>query len=1197
MAACSDILTKYFPSIDSELTDYIVGVLDSSAEDIHSTEDVYDAVGDMLLELSEEGTGEDNIRDICLEMIKALNINNDSKVTERQKLNAPVHLKSMAEDFTSQATNRREAKLDASGMNRSYDIHVENLDVAFGDKVLLQDADLHLAVGRRYGLVGRNGIGKTTLLKMLSSGELRIPSHLSVLHVEQEVVGDDTIAIDSVLESDLVRSSLLQEERELTATLNSTSPSTLDGRGSARLGEIYAKLEEIEADKAPARAAQILNGLGFTPKMQEMTTKEFSGGWRMRLALARALFMKPDLLLLDEPTNMLDIKAILWLENYLQTWMKTILVVSHDRLFLDSVATDIIHFHTRRLDYYRGNFEMFLKTKTEKLKNQQKEYESQKQYRDHIQVFIDRFRYNANRASQVQSKLKLLEKLPKLTPIEKEPDVILKFPDDIEKLSPPILRLDEIDFYYSPDRPIFKKVDISADLDSRIAIVGENGTGKTTLLKILIGELDPVNGIRHVHRNLRIGYFSQHHVDQLEMNVTSVELLASRFPGRKVEEYRHQLGSYGVSGELAMRPVASLSGGQKSRVAFANMAMVRPNFFILDEPTNHLDMETIEALGKALKKFKGGVILVSHDERLIRIVCKELWHLTLPINERGTKFDEEVDVDHDGKTLRFHVPDHNTVSDSKVVFDFKNRKVMTLFEKSQGKHCLLSDMPEDMASFESVEEGLKLVADPSVPTKIVRKTSVETNKRVLLDQVYDRSSLSPEMQEMCAGHEIHSVEEIGDEPEVKEGEPDGRGSARLGEIYAKLEEIEADKAPARAAQILNGLGFTPKMQEMTTKEFSGGWRMRLALARALFMKPDLLLLDEPTNMLDIKAILWLENYLQTWTKTILVVSHDRLFLDSVATDIIHFHTRRLDYYRGNFEMFLKTKTEKLKNQQKEYESQKQYRDHIQVFIDRFRYNANRASQVQSKLKLLEKLPKLTPIEKEPDVILKFPDDIEKLSPPILRLDEIDFYYSPDRPIFKKVDISADLDSRIAIVGENGTGKTTLLKILIGELDPVNGIRHVHRNLRIGYFSQHHVDQLEMNVTSVELLASRFPGRKVEEYRHQLGSYGVSGELAMRPVASLSGGQKSRVAFANMAMVRPNFFILDEPTNHLDMETIEALGKALKKFKGGVILVSHDERLIRIVCKELWVCGNGTVRSVEGGFDEYKKILEEEFLQQ
>ncbi|XP_078696551.1 ATP-binding cassette sub-family F member 3-like [Branchiostoma floridae x Branchiostoma belcheri] len=681
MAACSDILTKYFPSIDSELTDYIVGVLDSSAEDIQSSEDVYDAVGEMLLELSEEGTGEDSVRDICLEMIKALNINNDSKVSERQKLNAPVHLKSMAEDFNqqseesmsiwmakkefntvvdakklekaeakskaklekraekeektddcqigmataSQATNRREAKLDASGMNRSYDIHVENLDVAFGDKVLLQNADLHLAEGRRYGLVGRNGIGKTTLLKMLSSGELRIPSHLSVLHVEQEVVGDDTTAVDSVLESDLVRSSLLQEERELTAMLNSTSPSTLDGRGSARLGEIYAKLEEIEADKAPARAAQILNGLGFTPKMQEMTTKEFSGGWRMRLALARALFMKPDLLLLDEPTNMLDIKAILWLENYLQTWSKTILVVSHDRLFLDSVATDIIHFHSRRLDYYRGNFEMFLKTKTEKLKNQQKEYESQKQYRDHIQVFIDRFRYNANRASQVQSKLKLLEKLPKLTPIEKEPDVILKFPDDIDKLSPPILRLDEVDFYYSPAQPIFKKVDISADLDSRIAIVGENGTGKTTLLKILIGELDPVNGIRHVHRNLRIGYFSQHHVDQLEMNVTSVELLASRFPGRKVEEYRHQLGCYGVSGELAMRPVASLSGGQKSRVAFANMAMVRPNFFILDEPTNHLDMETIEALGKALKKFKGGVILVSHDERLIRIVCNELW--------------------------------------------------------------------------------------------------------------------------------------------------------------------------------------------------------------------------------------------------------------------------------------------------------------------------------------------------------------------------------------------------------------------------------------------------------------------------------------------------------------------------------------------------------------------------------------------
>lgn len=370
--------------------------------------------------------------------------------------------------------------------------------------------------------------------------------------------------------------------------------------------------------------------------------------------------------------------------------------------------------------------------------------------------------------------------------------------------------------------------------------------------------------------------------------------------------------------------------------------------------------------------------------------------------------------------------------------------------------------------------------------------------------------------------------------------------------------------------------------------------MRLALARALFARPDLLLLDEPTNMLDVRAILWLENYLQTWQSTILVVSHDRNFLNAVVTDIIHLHSQTLDSYRGDYENFIKTKEDRLKNQQREYDAQLQYRQHIQVFIDRFRYNANRAAQVQSKLKLLERLPELKPIEKETEVTLRFPDNFEKLSPPILQLDEVEFYYTADKRLFSGLNLSADLESRICIVGENGAGKSTILKLLMGELTPVNGVRQAHRNLKIGYFSQHHVDQLDLNVCSVELLLNKFPGRSEEEYRHQLGGYGITGELSTRPVASLSGGQKSRVAFAQMTMPCPNFYILDEPTNHLDMETIEALAKALNKFRGGVILVSHDERLIRMVCKELWVCEGGKVHRIDGGFDEYRDILQEQF---
>ncbi|NXD63591.1 ABCF3 protein, partial [Eolophus roseicapillus] len=691
MASCDDILRNEFPDLDGEVFAYVTGILHGGGADFESVDDLVEAVGELLREVSQDTKDDGAIREICQRLFNTLELDEAqaqrcsqvlldtpiqlSQITdgsdasadllpglllkrgqtsmvnakklekaearlkakqdrrmERDSLKSPGPLV-LEEASASQAASKKETRMESSGKNKSYDVRIENFDVSFGERVLLAGADLNLAFGRRYGLVGRNGLGKTTLLKMIASRSLHIPSHISILHVEQEVAGDDTPALQSVLECDTTRESLLQEEKDLTAKVNAGRG---EGTEGARLSEIYAKLEEIEADKAPARASVILAGLGFNAKMQQQTTKEFSGGWRMRLALARALFasiIHPSsshltsvpLSLPSEPTNMLDVRAILWLETYLQTWQSTILVVSHDRNFLNAVATDIIHLHSQRLDMYRGDFENFMKIKEERLKNQQREYEAQQQYREHIQVFIDRFRYNANRASQVQSKLKLLEKLPELKPVDKESEVIMKFPDGFEKFSPPILQLDEVDFYYDPSHYIFHSLSVSADLESRICVVGENGAGKSTMLKILMGELAPVKGIRHAHRNLKIGYFSQHHVDQLDLNISAVELLARKFPGKTEEEYRHQLGSYGISGELAVRPVASLSGGQKSRVAFAQMTMSCPNFYILDEPTNHLDMETIEALAKALNKFRGGVILVSHNERFIHLVCRELW--------------------------------------------------------------------------------------------------------------------------------------------------------------------------------------------------------------------------------------------------------------------------------------------------------------------------------------------------------------------------------------------------------------------------------------------------------------------------------------------------------------------------------------------------------------------------------------------
>uniref|UniRef100_A0A0C9RKD2 ABCF3_1 protein n=1 Tax=Fopius arisanus TaxID=64838 RepID=A0A0C9RKD2_9HYME len=526
----------------------------------------------------------------------------------------------------SQMMSKKESRMESKGgTNKTQDIRIENFDVAYGDRVLLQGADLTLAFGRRYGLIGRNGLGKTTLLRMISNKQLRIPSHVRVLHVEQEVAGDDTSALNSVLESDTERSALLSREAELQALIEK------EGGKNDTLGEelakVYEAMQTAEVEKAPSRAGAILSGLGFSVERQSWPTKAFSGGWRMRLALARALFSRPDLLLLDEPTNMLDIKAILWLEKYLQCWPTTLLVVSHDRNFLDTVPTDILYLKGQKIEAYRGNYEQFEKTKGEREKNAQREYEAQQAKRAHVQEFIDRFRYNANRASSVQSKIKMLEKLPELKAVEKEAEVTLRFPD-VMPLSPPILQLNEVSFRYESSKNgdfIFTGVNLTATLQSRICIVGENGAGKTTLLKIITGTLSPTRGTIHIHRNLKFGYFSQHHVDQLDMTVCPVELLQNHFPGKPTEEYRRMLGSFGVSGDLALQTICSLSGGQKSRVAFALMCAAMPNFLVLDEPTNHLDIESIEALGRALNTCQAGVILVSHDERLIRLVCTELW--------------------------------------------------------------------------------------------------------------------------------------------------------------------------------------------------------------------------------------------------------------------------------------------------------------------------------------------------------------------------------------------------------------------------------------------------------------------------------------------------------------------------------------------------------------------------------------------
>jgi ATP-binding cassette subfamily F protein 3 len=384
--------------------------------------------------------------------------------------------------------------------------------------------------------------------------EVPIPAHITILFVEQEIIGDDTTALDSVLKADVWRDHLLKEEASLNARLATLEKEGDDKRfedareeASSRLADVHARLSDMDAESGPSRAATLLAGLGFSEADQSKATRTFSGGWRMRLALARALFVKPALLLLDEPSNHIDLNALAWLEDYLQTWPGTLLVVSHDRAFLDAVATDIVHQHSGRLDYYKGNFTQFYSTKSERDRNMRKEYETQMDYRKHLQAFIDKWRYNAARASQAQMRIKMLEKLPELEPPEEEEGETFKFPE-AEKISPPLLQLSEVTFGYTPENLLLQGINIDVGLDSRIAIVGANGAGKSTLIKLLTAELRPLNGDLNRNGRLRIGYFSQHHVDTLDPAMSPVQFLASKFPGKTEQEYRGHLGNFQISG-------------------------------------------------------------------------------------------------------------------------------------------------------------------------------------------------------------------------------------------------------------------------------------------------------------------------------------------------------------------------------------------------------------------------------------------------------------------------------------------------------------------------------------------------------------------------------------------------------------------------------------------------------------------------
>eukprot|EP01096_Ripella_sp_DP13-Kostka_P008967 TRINITY_DN3379_c1_g1_i1.p1 TRINITY_DN3379_c1_g1~~TRINITY_DN3379_c1_g1_i1.p1 ORF type:complete len:757 (-),score=389.91 TRINITY_DN3379_c1_g1_i1:111-2342(-) len=562
-----------------------------------------------------------------------------------QQLAAPVEI---ATDATISFASSSRQDEESSQIEVSDSVVIPPFSLNFRGTELFREASVTLTKGFRYGLIGANGSGKSTFLRHFASRKLPgIPEKLDMLHVEQEVDGTDEIAIDAVLSADKHRIELLNRKKELEEKSKEIEEQGLSGteedaKIQEELSALYDEIQNAGVESAPHRAASILSGLQFTSEMQVMPTKEFSGGWRMRIALARALFLRPSLLLLDEPTNHLDLHAVIWLQEYLKRWKKTLVIVSHDRAFLNEVCNRIIHVGSLKLTTYKGTFDDFVKASElqkrelkNRLKTQEKAIDDLKRMKHGDSAKGGKHGKGASKQAQssVDKKEKAVEKMIEGGLVERVKDYVVSFPFPSPErlLEHPVIRVEDVSFSYqsdngAPPKLIFEDVSFGIGMQSRIALVGPNGCGKSTLLGLLFGKLSPTSGNVSINHNLRIGYFSQHFADQLEMDVTPVQYLQSLYPDVSYQNIRKALGKFGLPGKQHVQSIATLSGGQKNRVLYAKLALSHPDILYLDEPTNHLDMESIEALSRSLSRenFEGAVIIVSHDARLIDSVCGEI---------------------------------------------------------------------------------------------------------------------------------------------------------------------------------------------------------------------------------------------------------------------------------------------------------------------------------------------------------------------------------------------------------------------------------------------------------------------------------------------------------------------------------------------------------------------------------------------
>ena len=496
-------------------------------------------------------------------------------------------------------------------------LSITDISVRLAGRLLIDRSSAQIVPGARVGFVGRNGVGKSTLFRAIrgdlptETGTIAIPPRWRIGSLAQEAPDGPESLLEVVLKADLERDALVLEAET--------------ARDPIRIAEIQTRLVDIDAHSAPARAAAILSGLGFSASEQNRSCSEFSGGWRMRVALAATLFSAPDLLLLDEPTNYLDLEGTLWLEDHLANYPRTVIVISHDRDLLETSVDQILHLDRGKLTLYKGSYSSFEEQRAAREMLEAKHARRQAEERKRLQAFVDRFKAKASKARQAQSRVKMLERMKPVTALVTQEVQEISFPPPEKMLSPPIIALDDVSVGYEPRRPVLDRITLRIDTDDRIALLGANGNGKSTLVKLLANKLAPFSGQVTRAEKLSVGYFAQHQLDELNVDASAYDHVRRLMPDEPESKVRGRAGAMGFSGKAADTLVENLSGGEKARLLLGLATFFGPNLIILDEPTNHLDIDSRAALAEAINEFPGAVIMVSHDRYLIEACADQLW--------------------------------------------------------------------------------------------------------------------------------------------------------------------------------------------------------------------------------------------------------------------------------------------------------------------------------------------------------------------------------------------------------------------------------------------------------------------------------------------------------------------------------------------------------------------------------------------